>query len=436
MIDKKRRTFFITCLVISFCLLTSFIAYKSLRASSIHIDNNRLSLPLQKPPEPILALARQWLPSDIFRLLLPISFSIPKPRATPPESSALIVTDIQFLGVMDDWKKAKAVAIAVPVTTASPFMGNVLSSTDNINDLKAIRDRLIKSPGSPDWLVVMSVTATWTPWHLSLSIQKAEIGKRANALSAPPAYVEDALLTPDMLPTLFDVSLAQIPVPIDLNHTLNLNVAMSFGADTITFGFLPSDTAASFKAPPAGLQGLSIDTNGATTDTSFIVSIPHSFVNNILTTIFQNTPIPIGSGITVSSLSSITFTDPNLCPNSCLTILGDLNNSGGTPAVRVAIDWSGTDLKFLNARVDKNLCPGNPECQLLELTARTGVLKIKRDFTNPTPRLLRPKSVREIGKLSIAGKPLTLTTLILNTHVTSSGMSLSGFATLLTNKND
>jgi hypothetical protein len=382
-------------------------------------------------PEPTLVLTRQWLPNDIFRLLIPIPFSVSKPSSN--DSTQLILSDIRFLGVADDWKKAKLYGIAVPGTSPNPALSNFLSSDDAKVDLKTIADRAIKAKGSPDWLVVMSLTATWSPFHLVLVVDKAEIRKGANLATDPPQYVKDAFQNPSQLESLLDLDLSQITTPIDSANDLKLSIAVSFAPETITFALIPSETIASWQQPPPGVNGLTLDTSSAAADTSVIAQIPHSFINSVLSKLTAKGPVDVKVGsikVKVSSPEVSTFTDTKECKNSCFRLSANINDSDGQKAIGAAFDWSGDDLAFQKAVVTKNFCPTNLKCQLLEGQAIGGALILTKKLTKPTARLLRPQEVRRIGLFALNGKRMAIDILLQNIKVTPNALSTSGFATL------
>lgn len=391
------------------------------------------STPVQNP-HPALVLTRQWLPRDIFRLLLPITLTINKPDSSSPESFSLTVSDIQFVGIDGDWKRAKAFAIAVPGSSPNPAIGAFLSNVEANADLKSIRDRAVRIPNGPDWLIVMSINAVWSPWRLRLTVRAAEFGRRSGAATSPPSFVEEAFRIPASLPQLLDMNLSQINAPIDASTALQLNVAMSFGTDTITFAFIPTTSAAAWQLPPPGTQGLRVDTMRTSPDTSAVFSIPHSFTNNILNLVYGNKPLSLGVNVggwepKVSSLKASTVTDAADCPDPCFTLSGNINRRQvpQDPAVPVSIDWAGSDLRLSNLRVKRNVCQAEPECGQLEFFAKTAALLLMPQYQG---RLLRPPNVREIGQFNLSGKTIAVDLLLQNTKVAPTGLSASGYVTL------
>jgi hypothetical protein len=430
MIYPKRFAIFLVFIIASSTITAyAVVIYSGDKERPTNNNFGSTALP-QTTVEPALILTRQFLPNDIFRLLLPIAFRVQKPQST--ESAQLTLTDIRFIGEADDWKKANLLGIAVPQGASSAELTTFLSSDDANADLKSTADRAMTVKDAPDWIVVMKITATWSQWQLTLTANRAEVREKSGATVKPPEFVEDAFKNPLQLGNLTTVDLSQVNTPVDSSHNLLLNVAMSFAPATITFALIPSEVASSWQQPGPGLQGLIVDASGSANDTSMVALLPHKFLNTVIGNLTSG-GIDVTAGgqpLRITSPGVSTFADASVCNPTCFRLTGNLNNSANQPAVRAAIDWAGADLVYRRAKVVQNLCPATLECQTLELRARAGAILLNTRLTNPTGRLLRPDTVRKIGALNLNGKTIGIDLLVQNLRVTTNGLMATGFATL------
>ena len=427
---SKRFALFLTFIIASSAIPAYAVAIYSGEEERTTNNSFASTAPPQPIVEPALILTRQWLPNDIFRLLLPITFRVQKPQAT--ESAQLTLTDIRFIGEADDWKKANLLGIAIPQGTSSAQLTSFLSTGDANADLKSTADRAIAVRDAPDWIVVMTITATWSPWQLTLTANRAEVRQKSGATDKPPQFVEDAFKNPSQLSNLTTVDLSQVNTPIDSSHNLRLNIAMSFAPATVTFALVPSEVASSWQQPGPGLQGLVVNASGSANDTSMIAVLPHRFLNTVIDNV-TSSGIDVTAGgqpLKITSPRVSTFSDSAACNHTCFRLTGNLNNSANQAAVSAAIDWTGADLAYLRAKVVGNLCPATFECQTLEIRARAGAILLNTRLASPNPRLLRPDTVRKIGAFNLNGKNIGIDLLVQNLRVITNGLVATGFATL------
>src|ERR1043166_465490 len=101
--SKQFAIFLILIIASSTITVYAVVSYSGEKERPANNSFATTALP-QPSVEPALILTRQFLPNDIFRLLLPITFGVQKPQST--ESAQLTLTDIRFIGEADDWKKA------------------------------------------------------------------------------------------------------------------------------------------------------------------------------------------------------------------------------------------------------------------------------------------------------------------------------------------
>ncbi len=383
--------------------------------------------------QPILAVTRKWLPNSLFGLIFPSQLTITNQTGTPPQTTPLVISEALYAGNTSDATHARLVAVAYPGTAQTAPLRHFLEEGDRDLSLQRIADRIMNNlrqePAGPQWLTVLTVDATWTPWQLRLTVSDAAGAVRPGA--SMPTYVLPALRNTAQPVSVADVKTDGIILPLSPEAQIELSAAVSFARESITFGFVPSAQAPSLPLP--GRDGYTLDMTGVPAEASAAIALPPSFIDYIFArrsiqvgVTQDNKPVTMrdtassvsAAGLTVSgSVGPQAFRDPTAAPTYDPADVGQ----------QMTVELVGEQLRF------NRLTAGPTDCRL-PLSKRLICAEVRAKALGAGPyatqvykdKPAKPEGVYKIGTLRFNGKQTEVRGLVLKIQPRPSFLMFSG----------
>ena len=229
------------------------------------------------PPLRVLILPRM-IP-DAISQMLPIVFDMANAAAAIQPEKISVVAMVYCGG--DSTGDAYAIGVAVP-GQAQALSSTAVSASDCTGPLSSTAARLMNASASPDWLEVLKLRASWTPWRLTLSIVDAAASTKSG-FSAPNLKA---------LGQIKGYDTSGLRILTGPGNNLSFDLAIGFPRSAITLIVLPSGHVSN---PIAYLKDPAIESELASAPamSNVIADAQYTFINQVLRLYGSTFDIPI-----------------------------------------------------------------------------------------------------------------------------------------------
>jgi hypothetical protein len=223
----------------------------------------------------------------VLRQLVPMTVDLAAGRIGPRPSKIKIVGLVYCGG--DGQHGASALGAVYPysATPGSPNGAapgsNVLSTADCQAPLPTLAQRLAHSDGAPDWVEVIKVHLTWTPWMLRFAV--ADSAGASKSRSPAPALKELGQFEP--FPTS---NLRILPPPGQENR---FDVAIGFSESSVVVAVFPAGRVGNPEPYLRGDPVLAAEIADAPARANAVADAQYGFINALLRLYASSFEIPL-----------------------------------------------------------------------------------------------------------------------------------------------